>query len=123
MSVDIDTSRAPGLVRYTYDEHWPGLEEQERYRARLVSEGLLTSQTRLIVDLRRLKRLPFLADLRSTLNSVLASKALPRAVAIVAVEPAHYGVGRMAQAVAAEHTACEVFTDEHLALAWLESLA
>jgi hypothetical protein len=120
--VEVDTSAAPSLLRYTLSGAAPPPAAWTALRRQLVARGHLTRDTVMLVDMRRLTTLPSLANLRSIMAAAAKERVIPRAVAFLASEPTQFGVGRQAEMLMPSSVTGAVFTDEAEAVAWCSAM-
>ena len=118
--VEIDTTRAPDVLRVVCTGPpltFTGLNSQRR---RLVEARMLTRATRILFDARALKELPTWGVIWPTLSAMGKSGVLPVAVAFLVATPLQYGVAREAMGAMPQGVQTRTFFDELEAWEWLE---
>jgi len=120
MPFRVDSNEAPAFLRFTISGAWPSIEDQQALRQGLIDRGLLTSESRALIDIRDITALPSAADLRSGVEAARLQGGAPSRRAYLVLRGVQFGLIRMMQVIA-EDPAAEVFTTEEEALRWLHS--
>lgn len=89
MPIEVDTTRAPRLLRYKYTGDFPSVEEQSRLRDSLISFGYLTADSVAIMDTRGLAEVPDDDALARTVAAALQRGGWPKRRAYVINLPMH----------------------------------
>lgn len=121
--VEIDTTRAPDVLRVVCTGPpltFTGLNSQRR---RLVEAGMLTRATRILFDARALQELPTWGVIWPTLKALGASGVLPAAVAFLVATPLQYGVASEAMGAMPPGVHTRAFFHELDAWDWLEDVS
>jgi len=121
MAFQVDATGAPRIVRMTLGEDWPGLAEQRAWRLSMIESGKITAQTRALIDVRGLARLPNYEDLQEILSGIIRDGGWPLQRAFLTSTAAQFGVARQLQLMAPQTLTVEVFTDPNEAEAWLQA--
>lgn len=119
MPIEVDTTRAPELLRYCYVGVFPSIEEQSQMREKLIALGFLTADTMAIMDVRPLEGMPDDDFLARTVAAALQRGGWPRRRAY-RIDPArHAHMIRQFQDLAMRTVTTAAFSDEHEAMDWL----
>ena len=116
MSITIDPSQLPALVRITVIRSFPSPNEQLAFRRELESTVGFTSATAALIDLTRMTDVPSFSAIQSRGDDWLLRRAY-----LVDLGTIGYGVARQARTLAKPPTLIGVFHDEAKAVAWLLS--
>jgi hypothetical protein len=119
MPIEIDTAEAPAFIRITLRGAWPTLEEQRDARLRLLADGLLTNDTRALIDFRDLTTTAESSDVEKIIGAAMKDGGLPFFRAYVVGSAVQFGLVRQMKAIAPPQVELEVFTDEQEAHVWL----
>ena len=119
--MEVDTSAAPALLRYTFRGDSPTPLAWIALRQRMVARGYLTRDTSLLIDGRELTSLPSLSQLRSIMAAATNAPVVARAVAFLTGDPTQFGVGRQAEMLLPNGVTGAVFMDENEAVAWCKA--
>jgi hypothetical protein len=119
MPIEIDTAEAPAFIRITLRGAWPTLEEQRDARLRLLADGLLTNDTRALIDFRDLTTTAGYSDVEKIIGAAMKDGGLPFFRAYVVGSAVQFGLVRQMKANAPPQVELEVFTDEQEAQVWL----
>lgn len=120
MPFRVDTNEAPAFLRFTIGGAWPSIEDQKALRQGLIDRGLLTGESRALIDIRDVTALPTAADLRAGVEAGRSQGGALARRAYLVLRGVQFGLIRMMQVIA-EDPAVEVFTTEEEALRWLRS--
>lgn len=115
--IDVDTTRAPGILIFTIRDEWPPLDDLLEMRARLVTAGHLTAETRALVDVRHVTPASCGKTTQGLHCGMPDDLPLVRGYLVASVE--QFGFAQQLQAVAPPGPRVEIFTDEGNALRWL----
>jgi hypothetical protein len=115
----IDSTHAPALLRITLGETWPTVDEQRVWRVKMIDEGLLTAQTRALIDMRPLKQFPHYEEMTMVIASAVRDGGWPLYRAYLAMPGMQFGIARQFQLMAPPTVTLQVFTDEVAAEQWL----
>jgi hypothetical protein len=119
--IEVDTTRAPELLRYRYTGAFPSVEEQSRMREKLIALGFLTADTLAIMDVRQLEGMADDDFLARTVAAALERGGWPRRRAYL-IDPArHAHMIRQFQDLAMRTVTTAAFGDEAEAMDWLYS--
>jgi hypothetical protein len=120
MPIEVDTSNAPSFIRITLRGSWPSIEEQRDARERAIAAGLLTTQTRALIDFRELSSTAGYTEVEKIIASAMKAGGVPLFRAYVVGSAVQYGLVRQIKALAPPDLVdLEVFTNEEEALLWL----
>lgn len=122
MPIDADASQAPARLRLTYRGVWPSIAEATPVFEKLIADGLITPQTRVLTDIRNLQGLPGYEALRADFAAGDTLRTRPGSRAFLANRGVEFGVARMIHGMAPVTMPIEIFTDEAAALQWLASV-
>lgn len=121
MPISCDLVHAPRSIRLTVTGEWPGIEELQQLRQRLVAEGHLTPATRALFDIRMVATTPMVGDVAKIVAAAVKQGGLPFQRAYLIAAAVQYGVVRQMQALAPPAISIEIFTNEAEANTWLSS--
>ena len=114
MPIIVDTSQAPGLLRYRYYGVFPSFDEQSLLQDRLMTFGSLTAETRGIMDLRAFDATPG-EDVLPKMVVAARQRGWPACCAYVI----HPEMIEAFQALAITGVTAAAFVDEDEAMQWL----
>ena len=115
MPVEIDTTEAPALLRFRCFGALPTAEEQEKLRADLMEQGLLTDSSVSLLDVREVDTPDALTIAQSIAAALRAG--MPRRRACL-INPASTSILQQFQQAAPWMTTA-AFIDEREAIEWL----
>jgi hypothetical protein len=120
MPIDVDTSEAPAFIRITLRGAWPSIEEQRDARERAIAAGVLTPQTRALIDFRDLSSTASHTEVETIIAAAMKAGGLPLHRAYVVGSAVQFGLVRQLKALApTDLVDLEIFTNEEDALLWL----
>ena len=114
MPIIVDTSQAPGLLRYRYHGLFPSFDEQSLLHDRLMTFACLTAETRGIVDLRAFDTTPG-EDALAKMVVAARQRRWPACCAYLI----HPEMIEAFQALAITGVTAAAFVDEDAAMQWL----
>jgi len=114
LPIIVDTSQAPGLLRYRYDGLFPSFAEQSLLHHRLMTFGCLTAETRGIMDLRAFDTTPG-EDVLAKMVVAARQRGWPACCAYLI----HPEMIEAFQALAITGVTAAAFVDEDAAMQWL----
>jgi hypothetical protein len=117
--IEVDTSRAPAILRYRYYGAYPPLEEMAAMRDKLISMGLLTADTVALMDARELANVPDDDMLAKTVAAALQRGGWPRRRAYLIDPQRHQHMIEQFQDLAMRTVQTAAFVDEQEAMDWL----
>ena len=120
MALGVDVSSAPAAVVIRVGDAWPTDEEQRLLQSRLMADGHLTPDTRVLLDIRDVNP-PGYDQAIKVIQTAVAAGAWPRRLALLVVSAVQYGFSRQLEALAPPDGTVDIFTDESEAGAWLRS--
>ena len=121
--IRIDTSDAPTLVRYTFEEEWSTRDLIER-RQELIRAGQLTAKSCVLFDLRRAATFPPLEELQAAIDAITADAIWPACRAFLVTTPQQFDLARQLQSLMGPRAVIsETFQDEMEAMEWLSAFA
>lgn len=123
MSIRLDTSGAPALVRFTFDGEWTAAFDLIELRRAAVRAGHLTPKSAVLFDLRRVTTLPNLDDLRVALLSGQKDDVWPARRAYLVAAADQYAIARQFQLFGPQSLVSEIFHNEMKALNWLAAIS
>lgn len=118
MPIELDLSSAPMAVRVRLSDAWPTTEEQTAVQLRLLSEGHLLADTRVLVDIRDVKP-PHYQETTRVMETTVAVRAWPRRCAFLVGSAVQYGFSRQLEALAPPGGTVDIFANEAEAQKWL----
>jgi hypothetical protein len=120
MPIEVDTSHAPSFIRITLRGAWLTIEEQRDARERVIAAGLLTEQTRALIDFRDLSSTATYTEVENIIASAMKAVGLPLFRAYLVGSAVQFGLVRQMKALAPQSVVeMEIFTNEEEALLWL----
>jgi hypothetical protein len=120
MPIEVDTTDAPSFIRITLRGSWPTLEEQRDARERAIAAGLLTAETRALIDFRELSTTANYTEVEQIIAAAVRAGGLPAYRAYVVGSAVQFGLVRQMKALAPPGLVdLEIFTNEEEALLWL----
>ena len=117
--IEVDTSAAPGLLRYRFYGAFPSIEEQAQLRERLIAFGALTPETRAIMDTRELADIPDDDFLAKMVAAALERGGWPTRRAYLINPAVHQHMIEQFQDLAMTTVTTAAFVDEDEAMDWL----
>lgn len=120
MAIDLDLSAAPRAIRVRVSEVWPTTDEQVTIQARLLSDGHLQPETRVLVDIRDVEPPGYQQAIR-VVETGVAGRAWPRRCGILVASAVQYRFSRQVEALAPVGGTVEIFNDERAAQVWLDA--
>jgi hypothetical protein len=117
MSIEVDASRAPRLLRYTLTGRAPSEAEVREVRLAVREAGQLNADTRVLIDARGVDPPATWKELQ-THAWVGDSSVRPAAVGVLVRPGAHVGVANQLLNLLPDGLETARFTDEAAALSW-----
>ncbi|MBY0493605.1 MAG: hypothetical protein K2Y23_05280 [Cyanobacteria bacterium] len=112
-AIEVDSSDAPSFLRFTFNGEWPSLDDQRAIRDHLVSSGLLTWASRVLVDVRGITSASDTAAFATLTDGPVA-----RVQAYLVSSPVQHQLARKFRQATFSAIA-EIFVDEKDAVEWL----
>jgi hypothetical protein len=117
--MSVDVQQAPRFIRYTVTGEWPTIAEHREIRRGLIAQGLLTTATRGLFDIRMAASTPSYTEVGDIVTAAKDEGSLPLLRAYLVGTAVQHGLVRQMQALAPPSVVLDVFTDEREAMAWL----
>lgn len=118
LPVDLDVSQAPGYIRLNLTGELPTVQDQGTLRRELMARGHLTADTRALLDLRGVTRMPKYSEIQQIVAAATADKGWPLRRAYLVMPGVQFGFVRQLQAIAPPEVTIDLFTTESEALEW-----